>query len=223
MADRKGGKILDPKDSDLRSDQTNTLRLQPLSSRPSFVLNNTSEHSAPFGFLAHIFSMAPFDFIAEQNVRDARLAFARSLIEMKEDIVAFVDKRLGWNGTGYYDGFLKGSFNISLVVQRADSEEHVIICFPVPGNIHEPWRDEKVENKVMVMRHLRDLTSIPVPLVRDWGLTENSPQHLGPFIIMDFVEGQDLSDLLQQPTENKEDAIVLDPDVNNAKLDFVYG
>ncbi|WDK10317.1 phosphotransferase enzyme family protein [Colletotrichum graminicola] len=70
--------------------------------------------------------MAPFDFIAEQNVRDARLAFAQRLVSAKEDIVAFVNKRLGWNGTGYYDGFLKGSFNVSLVVRRADSDGSAI-------------------------------------------------------------------------------------------------
>ncbi|TID04696.1 hypothetical protein CH35J_003103 [Colletotrichum higginsianum] len=39
---------------------------------------------------------------------------------------------------------------------------------------------------------------------------------------MDSVQGQDLSDLLQQPTDHQEDAIVLDPDMNNARLDFVY-
>ncbi|KAK2042445.1 hypothetical protein LZ31DRAFT_623523 [Colletotrichum somersetense] len=166
--------------------------------------------------------MAPFDFIAEQNNRDAQYAFASSLIDAKEDIVAFVHKQLKWNGTGSYNGFLKGSFNISFKIQRADSDEQVIIRFPIPGKIHKAWRDEKVENEVMVMKYLRQLTSIPVPLVRDWGLTEDSPQHLGPFIIMDLVEGQDLSDLLQQPNENKEDPIVLDPDIDNAKLDFVY-
>ncbi|GJC92664.1 phosphotransferase [Colletotrichum higginsianum] len=88
--------------------------------------------------------MAPYDFIAQQDIRDARLAFARSLVEAKDDIVAFVDERLGWNRTARYNGFLKGSFNISLIVKRHDSEEHVVIRFPVPGNIHKPWRDEKV-------------------------------------------------------------------------------
>ncbi|KAK2030657.1 hypothetical protein LX32DRAFT_716649 [Colletotrichum zoysiae] len=166
--------------------------------------------------------MAPFDFIAEQNIRDSHYAFACSLIEAKEDIVAFVYKRLNWGLTGSYNGFLKGSFNISFKVQRADSDEQVIIRFPIPGRIQDAWRDEKVENEVMVMKYLQDLTSIPVPLVRDWGLTKDSPHHLGPFIIMDFVEGQDLSDLLQQPNENKEDPIALDPDIDNAKLDFVY-
>ncbi|KAK7972402.1 hypothetical protein PG988_006536 [Apiospora saccharicola] len=40
---------------------------------------------------------------------------------------------------------------------------------------------------------------------------------------MDFAEGQDLSDLLQQPTKDKREEIVLDPNIDEAKLDFVYG
>ncbi|OHE90430.1 phosphotransferase enzyme family protein [Colletotrichum orchidophilum] len=166
--------------------------------------------------------MAPFDLIVGKNIDEARFAFALKLIKAKEDIVAFVKKRLGWNGTGNYTGFLNGSFNISLVIKRDDSDERVVIRFPIPGNIYEPWRDEKVENEVMVMKYLRDLTSIPVPLVRDWGLTKDSPQHFGPFIIMDFVEGEVLSDLLQQQNENKKDPIVLDPNIDNVKLDFIY-
>ncbi|WQF90419.1 hypothetical protein CDEST_15433 [Colletotrichum destructivum] len=63
----------------------------------------------------------------------------------------------------------------------------------------------------MVIRYFRDLTSISVPIVRDWGLTLEA-----------IHKGQDLSDLLQQPTETKEDAIVQDPNIDNAKLDFVY-
>ncbi|KAI1774270.1 hypothetical protein F4818DRAFT_452333 [Hypoxylon cercidicola] len=166
--------------------------------------------------------MAPYDFIAEQNIEDERLAFARKLIQGKEDIVSFVDNRLGWNGTGKYNGFFKGSFNISLDVKRGDSGEDVVIRFPSPGSIYEPWRDEKVKNEVMVMKYLCEHTNIPVPCVRHWGLTKDSPQQLGPFIIMDLMEGQDLSDILQQPNENTKEPIILDPDIDEAKLDVIY-
>lgn len=81
---------------------------------------------------------------------------------------------------------------------------------------------EKVTNEVMIMEFLREQTTIPVPLVRCWGLTSESPQNLGPFIIMDFIEGQDLSDFLQQPTQSKEEVIMLDPDINEIRLDFIY-
>ncbi|EXK77770.1 hypothetical protein FOQG_17539 [Fusarium oxysporum f. sp. raphani 54005] len=166
--------------------------------------------------------MAPYDFIAQQDIRDDRLAFARKLIDATDAIVLFIDEELGWNGTAKHVEFFKGSFNFSLRVKRGESGEHVVIRFPVPGNIYGPWRDEKVKNEVMAMKFIREHTSIPVPIVRHWGVTEKSPQQLGPFIIMDFIEGDDLSDLLQQPTENEEDAIVLDPNIDDEKLDFIY-
>ena len=54
--------------------------------------------------------MAPYDFIAEKNIKDERLAFAYKLLDAREDIVSFVDSRLGWNRAGEYDGFFKDSF-----------------------------------------------------------------------------------------------------------------
>lgn len=166
--------------------------------------------------------MAPYDFIAKRNADDERLAFARKLIDAKDDIVSFVDKRLEWNGAGEHDDFLGGSFNVSLKAKRGDSNEHVIIRFPYLGKIYEPWREEKVTNEVMAMNYIREHTSIPVPRVRCWGLTEESPQQLGPFIIMDFVEGQSLSKFLAQPTEDETELKFLDPNVDDAKLDTIY-
>ncbi|KAH8746937.1 kinase-like domain-containing protein [Diaporthe sp. PMI_573] len=147
--------------------------------------------------------IAPYDAIAKRNADDERIAFARKLFDAGGDIVSFVDKRLEWNGAGRYNGLLGGSFNISLKVKRGDSDEHVIIRFPSPRKVHGPWREEKVKNEVMVMNYVREHTGIPVPRVRCWGLTEESPQQLGPFIIMDFVEGQSLGRFLAQPTEDK--------------------
>ncbi len=166
--------------------------------------------------------MAPYDAIAKRNADDERMTFARKLLDTEDEIVSFVDKRLEWNGTGQYDGLLGGSFNISLKVKRGDSDERVIIRFPSPKKVYELWREEKVKNEVMVMNYVREHTNIPVPRVRSWGLTEESPQQLGPFIIMDFVEGQNLGRFLAQPTEDKAKLVFLDPNVDEAKLDILY-
>ncbi|KAI4869498.1 phosphotransferase enzyme family protein-like protein [Hypoxylon rubiginosum] len=166
--------------------------------------------------------MAPYDFIAEKDIKDERLAFAHEFLESREEIVSFVDNRLGWNGAAESDGYFNGSFNFSMAVKRRDSDENVIIRFPVPGNIYGPWRDEKVTNEVVVMDYLSKHTTIPVPPLRSWGITKESPRQLGPFIIMDLIEGQDLSDFLQQPTEDKEEKKVLDPNIDEAKLDYIY-
>lgn len=74
----------------------------------------------------------------------------------------------------------------------------------------------------MVIDYLREHTTIPVPRVLSWGFAEESPQQLGLFIIMDFAEGKSLASLLKQPTENDEQDIILDPEIDEAKLQLVY-
>ncbi|UNI22779.1 hypothetical protein JDV02_008635 [Purpureocillium takamizusanense] len=166
--------------------------------------------------------MAAFDAIAVANNDEERGKFIRKLINERDEIVAFVDRRLGWGGTGEYRRFLKGSFNISFVVERGSNGYKVLIRFPLPGRTYEQWREEKVTNEVMVIEHLRKYTTIPVPRVLSWGLACESPSHLGPFIIMEFVNGTDLDDLLRQPTENDQEEVILNPDIEEAKLDTFY-
>lgn len=166
--------------------------------------------------------MAPYDAIAKRNADDERSAFARQLFNARVDIASFVDNRLEWNGAGRYDGIFGGSFNIGPKAKRGDSNENVIIRFPTPRKVHGPWREEKVKNEVTVMNYVREHTNIPVPRVRCWGLTEESLQQLGPFIIMDFVEGQNLGCFLAPPTKDKTKLVYLDPNVDEVKLNAIY-
>lgn len=166
--------------------------------------------------------MAPYEAIAKRNADDERLAFARKLLDAGGDIVSFVDKRLEWNGAATYDGLLAGSFNLSLKVKREDNDECVIIRFPYQGRVYEPWREEKVKNEVMAMTYIRERTGIPVPRIRCWGLTRESPEQLGPFIIMDLMEGQSLGRFLAEPTEDDSKLVFLDPNIDDAKLDTIY-
>ena len=53
-------------------------------------------------------------------------------------------------------------------------------------------------------------------------MTEYSHQHLGPFIIMDYVDGISLASILKQPTETEKDEVILATDVDDTKLDYVY-
>ena len=39
---------------------------------------------------------------------------------------------------------------------------------------------------------------------------------------MDLMEGEDLSDFLQQPNQSKEEVIILNPNIEEVKLDYVY-
>ncbi|KAF3346432.1 Methylene-fatty-acyl-phospholipid synthase [Verticillium dahliae VDG2] len=121
-----------------------------------------------------------------------------------------------------YVGFLKGSFNFSFRFKFSDGGPDAIIRFPKPGRTAATLRDEKVANEVQVMEYLRQHTTIPIPHIHNGGFTAESPQHFGPYIIMDYVEGTLLSKVLKKPTESDQEDMVLDPDVDNSMLDTIY-
>ncbi len=90
--------------------------------------------------------MAPYNLVAEGDIRSRRREFVSKIVDGRGHLVSFVDERLGWDGAGQFDGFYKGSFNICLKVRRSETDECALIRFPAPGNIYAPWRDEKVQN-----------------------------------------------------------------------------
>lgn len=166
--------------------------------------------------------MTPYDLIAEADADDECRAWIRRLINARDEIVAFVDSRLGGRGTGKYLGFLKGSFNISFHIGFDRERPSALIRFAKPGHTLSAWREEKVANEVRVIKYLRERTTIPLPWIHCWGSTEESPEQLGPFIIMDFVEGVRLSTFLKQPTEDEDAEIILNPAMDEATLDTIY-
>ncbi|KAG9772804.1 hypothetical protein KCU88_g6020, partial [Aureobasidium melanogenum] len=157
-----------------------------------------------------------FDEVAETDGDEECRAWLARVLDSKSDLVNFVGRCRQGVGVGTYAGFLKGSFNFSCRINFSDGQD-VIIRFPKPG--HTAFREEKVMNEVRIMDYLRQNTTLPIPHVHSWGLTRESPQQLGPFIIMDFIDGTLLSTILKQP--NRPD-LVLNPDIDNALLDKVY-
>ena len=168
------------------------------------------------------YKIIPFDFIAQKNAQEAQHAFIRKFVKAKHEIVSFVDNRLGWNEAGEFFDYFKGSFNLSIAVRNSETNKRVLIRFPFPGKVYEPWREKKVKNEVMIMNYLSKYTSISVPRVYHWGLTKESLQQLGLFMIEEFMEGENLGDILKKPTENEADPAILDPDIDEAKLNIVY-
>ncbi|KKK17955.1 hypothetical protein AOCH_007160 [Aspergillus ochraceoroseus] len=114
-----------------------------------------------------------------------------------------------------------GGFNVCFRMKFEDSGS-AIIRFPKPGIGMFP--EEKVRNEVAVMKYLRDHTSIPVPVIIHWGTKEESPPGLGPFIIMEYIDyAMDLSTALNTPGLDIKDRPVLDPHIDNDKLEMLYG
>ncbi|KAM5350645.1 hypothetical protein ACJ41O_007150 [Fusarium nematophilum] len=161
-----------------------------------------------------------YDRMCEEDGDDECRAWLSRLIDAKPQIVAFVENRVGGGDTGEFIGYLKGSYNLGLRIGFSNGRGDVVIRFPKPG--HTVWRAEKVENEVQVISYLKHHTTIPVPNIVDWGPVEDSPQCLGPFIIMEFIEGTRLSSILKKPTEREEDDLILDPDVDETMLDTIY-
>ncbi|KAI1263610.1 hypothetical protein F5Y18DRAFT_418241 [Xylariaceae sp. FL1019] len=166
--------------------------------------------------------MSRIDYIADRNADDAKNEFITRLVKAKDELVAFVEVRMGWEKLGKAHQFFRGSFNISLVVENMQTFERVLIRFPLRGSVYGPWRDEKVKNEVMALQYISEKTNIPVPQVYHWGMTEASPMSLGPFIIEEFKEGEDLHGLLKKPTDDEKIGSILDPNIPDPKLDFVY-
>ncbi|RHZ68026.1 hypothetical protein CDV55_107912 [Aspergillus turcosus] len=160
-----------------------------------------------------------FDELEETNGDDECKSWLSKAFDSRAELAIFVAGRREGGGTGKYVGFLKGSFNISFRFSFGDGRPDVIIRFPKPGHTATAYRDEKVENEVQIMEYLRQNTDIPIPRVHSWGLIAESPQHLGPFIIMDYVDSILLSTILKDPDQEN---LVLNPKIDNNILDKIY-
>jgi aminoglycoside phosphotransferase (APT) family kinase protein len=166
--------------------------------------------------------MTAYDEIAEVEADDECRAWLIKAIGAKEEIVAFVSSRRPGCPQGEFDGYLKGSFNFCISVRFDDGGPKAIIRFPKPGHTLTARREEKVKSEVQVLEYLREKTKLPVPRVTSWGLTDESPRNIGPFIIMDRIDGTSLTTLLRQPAQSEEDDVILRDDIEDAKLDYVY-
>lgn len=166
--------------------------------------------------------MTAYDEIAEVEADDECRDWPVEVLGAKEEIVAFVSSRRPGYPKGEFDGYLKGSFNFCISVRFNDRRPSTIIRFPKPGYTLTARREEKVKSEVQVLEYLKEDTTLSVPRVTSWGLTDESPRNLGPFVIMDRVEDVSLANLLKQPVEPEEDDVIMRGDIEDSKLDYVY-
>ncbi|KAI2778491.1 hypothetical protein F4815DRAFT_501255 [Daldinia loculata] len=84
--------------------------------------------------------------------------------------------------------------------------------------------EEKVRYEVATMRYIAANTTIPVPKIYHFGTAAENPVGLGPFIIMDYVEHErTMSDALKDPALEPDESLVLDPTIDEGRLEFLYG
>ncbi|POR35768.1 Uncharacterized protein TPAR_04047 [Tolypocladium paradoxum] len=114
----------------------------------------------------------------------------------------------------------RGAFNVLYRVVFAAGPGS-IIRFPIPAYFQ--YAEEKLRAEVAVMRYISDHTSIPIPPVIRSGTKDESPGGLGPFLIMEWVDNEcDMADVLNTPGLEDNKAPVLDPNIDEHKLLFMY-
>lgn len=109
----------------------------------------------------------------------------------------------------------RGAYNLSCKVEFQNGEKW-IVRFPMVGKVVNA--DEKIEIEVATMNLIRRQTTIPVPEVKAWGLAVDNALGIGPFIMMDCVEGISVDDVLQNP-----DARIMRQDINERIIEVIFG
>ncbi|KAF5013358.1 hypothetical protein FDECE_635 [Fusarium decemcellulare] len=136
------------------------------------------------------------------------------------------EKRLtDWVSTFHQDGLpckltthkrndSRGAYNMSCKVEFENGEKW-IVRFPMVGKVINA--DEKTEIEVATMNLIRQQTTIPTPEVRAWGLAADNTLGIGPFIMMDFIQGTSVDDILQTP-----DARIMRQDISQRTIEVIF-
>ncbi|CAK7234572.1 hypothetical protein SCUCBS95973_008981 [Sporothrix curviconia] len=116
----------------------------------------------------------------------------------------------------------KGGYNVVYRLEYEDGTS-AIMRIPIKDVVPAPFHDEKVRYEVAVMRYVGEHTAIPVPRVYHYGTAADNPLGLGPFIIMDYIEHYEtLSGVLRDPDRPVEKRPILNPNIDENRLAFLY-
>ncbi|KAL5357110.1 hypothetical protein BJX96DRAFT_162862 [Aspergillus floccosus] len=85
-------------------------------------------------------------------------------------------------------------FTVKARLHWDDGGRDWLIRFTFSGR--SSFIDEKVQNEAVAMKFVALNTPIPIPRVITYGTAADNPTGLGPFIIMTWVEGRKMSDVL---------------------------
>ncbi|OJJ72632.1 hypothetical protein ASPBRDRAFT_54448 [Aspergillus brasiliensis CBS 101740] len=123
--------------------------------------------------------------------------------------------------------FHHGAFNagLKMVFNDHHNQHHHspswLLRFPRAGMVSNQHADEKVAMEVSALQLIRERTTIPVPRVWAWGPAANNPLELGPFIMMEYIEGVGLSDILRDPGSQYASRVMRD-DISDCDVEFIY-
>ncbi len=113
-----------------------------------------------------------------------------------------------------------GAFNAGVKMVFSDGTAWMV-RFPRKGQVHDDFMDEKVAMEVAALRLIHESTTIPVPKIQGWGPAASNPLGLGPFIMMNFIDGVSLSDLIKDPDVDPPTRLMRE-DVGDSDIEFIY-
>lgn len=121
------------------------------------------------------------------------------------DLELFVTDHVNDRGAAKFvtGGMSDGSYNRVVRFSFDSNGSDVALKFPKPGHTAATLAQEKIANEAAWMQFLKEETSIPVPHVYSYGTRPDNnlwPLKL-PYILMDWVPGDNLRDFLPAPVE----------------------
>ncbi|EFY97498.1 aminoglycoside 3'-phosphotransferase/choline kinase domain protein [Metarhizium robertsii] len=115
---------------------------------------------------------------------------------------------------------IRGGYN---VFYRLEYRDGTSAAMKIPCKAVVKFPEEKTKYEVATMRYVAANTTIPVPKIYHYGTAAENPTGLGPFIIMDYIEhDRTLSHALNDPDLEPDDSHVLDANISDQKLEFLY-
>ncbi|OAA54145.1 Protein kinase-like domain protein [Niveomyces insectorum RCEF 264] len=150
------------------------------------------------------FTCGSDDLINDAGIDEFAAWKAKTLAPPRiQELEQFVGNAMGHGGTATYVDEASGSYNIVLRFRLRPLDgagagvqgQQVALRIPMPGHTAAVLMPEKVENEVAWMQYFEEHAIAKVPHVHHWGASaENEIGH--PFILMDYVDGERLSDCL---------------------------
>nr|KMM68579.1 hypothetical protein CPAG_04905 [Coccidioides posadasii RMSCC 3488] len=162
-----------------------------------------------------------FDHSLDREREDLVEEWTKLLNTCKTNIRSLADEHRGEPGCLLISQHW-GSNNVGVRLHWEDGREDWLIrfCIPTRCNLSEG----KVVAEVDTLKLLAEKTEIPVPKVIAYGRASENPTGLGAFIIMTWLEGTRMSDLIGKRVPVGEDMYetILDPNVDKQLLRKLY-